>query len=47
MFITELGGKYDPQNLVIYEYDASKENISCLGFYKHCEKGKQIQIDSL
>ncbi len=43
----ELGGKYDSQNLVIYEYDAPKENLSCLGFYKHCENGKQIQIDSL
>lgn len=43
----ELGGKYDSQNLVIYEYDAPKENLSCLNFYKHCEKGKQIQIDSL
>lgn len=43
----ELGGKYDPQNLVIYEYDAPKENLSCLEFYKHCERGKQVQIDSL
>ena len=44
---SELGGKYNPQNLVIYEYDAPKENLSCLDFYKHCEKGKQVQIDSL
>lgn len=43
----ELGGKYNPQNLVICEYDAPKENLSCLDFYKHCEKGKQVQIDSL
>ena len=43
----ELNNKYDSQNLVIYEYDAPKGSLSCLGFYKHCEKGKQIQIDSL
>lgn len=43
----ELGGKYNPQNLVIYEYDAPKENLSCLDFYKYCEKGKKVQIDSL
>ena len=43
----ELGGKYEPQNLVIYEYDAPKENLSCLEFYNHCERGKQVQIDSL
>ena len=43
----ELGDEYNPQNLVIYEYDAPKGSLSCLNFYKHCEKGKQIQIDSL
>ena len=43
----ELSGKYNPQNLVIYEYDAPKESLSCINFYKHCENGKQIQIDSL
>lgn len=44
---SELSGKYNPQNLVIYEYDAPKKNLSCLDFYKYCEKGKQVQIDSL
>ncbi|MDO4742230.1 MAG: hypothetical protein Q4A79_02540 [Candidatus Saccharibacteria bacterium] len=43
----ELSGKYSPQNLVIYEYDAPRKNLSCIEFYKHCERGKQIQIDSL
>ena len=40
-----LDGKYDPQNLVIYEYDAPMKNLSCLEFYKHCEKGKQIHFN--
>lgn len=44
---SELSGKYNPQNLVIYEYDAPQKNMSCPDFYKHCENGKQIQIDSL
>ena len=40
-----LDGEYDPQNLVIYEYDAPMKNLSCLEFYKHCEKGKQIHFN--
>ena len=43
----ELSGKYNPKNLVIYEYDAPRKNLTCLEFYGHCEKGKRIQIDSL
>ena len=43
----ELNDVYNPQNLVIYEYDAPARNLSCSEFYKHCEKGKRIQIDSL
>lgn len=43
----ELRNKYNQRNLVIYEYDAPQKNLSCPEFYKHCEKGKQIQIDSL
>ncbi len=39
-----LHGEYDPQNLVIYEYEAAPAGLSCLEFYKHCEKGKQIHI---
>ena len=37
-----LHGEYDPQNLVIYEYGTPPAGLSCLGFYKHCEKGEQI-----
>ena len=40
----ELGGKFNSRNLVIYEYAAPAKNLSCIEFYKHCEKGKQIQI---
>ena len=39
-----LHGEYDPQNLVIYEYGTASAGLSCLEFYKHCEKGKQIHI---
>ena len=40
----ELGGKYNPQNLVMYEYGAPQRNLSCPEFYKHCESGKKIHI---
>ena len=43
----ELDGKYDIRNLVIYEYDKPEENLSCSDFYKYCENGKKVQIDSL
>ena len=39
----ELDSKYNPQNLIIYEYNAPKKNLSCFDFYKHCENGKRIQ----
>ena len=40
----ELGGKYNPQNLVMYEYGAPQRNLSCPEFYKHCESGKKVKI---
>ena len=39
----ELHGKYNPQNLIIYEYETPPYGISCSDFYKHCEKGKRVQ----
>ena len=43
----ELSNEYNPQNLVIYEYNEPQKNLSCSEFYQHCEKGKRITIDSL
>lgn len=40
----ELNNNYDPMNLCIYKYNKPKYNISCLEFYKHCEKGENIII---
>ena len=40
----ELSDGYNPENLVIYEYDAPKKRLNCAEFYKHCEKGKIIKI---
>lgn len=40
----ELKDKYDDNNLVMYEYDKPKYNISVQEYYKHCEKGKTIII---
>ena len=40
----ELNNNYDPMNLYIYKYNKPKYNISCLEFYKHCEKGENIII---
>lgn len=43
----ELKGKYNPQNLVIHEYETPPYGLSCLAFYKHCENGEQVRIFSL
>lgn len=40
----ELNSKYNPMNLCIYKYNKPKYGISCLEFYKHCEKGENIII---
>ena len=40
----ELNNNYDPMNLCIYKYDKPKYGITCLEFYKHCEKGENIII---
>ena len=40
----ELNNNYDPMNLCIYKYNKPKYGISCLEFYKHCEKGENIII---
>ena len=39
-----LNNNYNPMNLCIYKYNKPKYNISCLEFYKHCEKGENIII---
>lgn len=39
-----LHDEYQPENLVIYEYDAPDKPLSCPEFYRHCEKGKKIEI---
>lgn len=44
---TELKNKYNKDNLMIYEYNKPKFNISCIDFCKHCENGKNINIDIL
>ncbi|MBQ3309184.1 hypothetical protein IJG78_00720 [Candidatus Saccharibacteria bacterium] len=43
----ELNDKYNPQNLVIYEYKKPPYGLSCSEFYKHCEKGQKVKISSL
>lgn len=40
----ELHNQYEPMNLCIYNYDKPKYELSCLQFYKHCEKGTNIKI---
>ena len=41
---SELNNNYNPMNLCIYKYNKPKYGISCLEFYKHCEKGENIII---
>lgn len=38
----ELKNNFVENNLIIYEYDKPKYNISVKEFYKHCENGKCI-----
>lgn len=38
----ELNNNYNSMNLCIYKYDKPNYGISCIDFYKHCEKGKNI-----
>lgn len=45
--INELQNQYNPSNLFLYEYKKPKFHISTEEFYKHCEKGKQIDFDQL
>ena len=40
----ELNENYNPMNLCIYKYAKPKYGISCIEFYKHCEKGENIII---
>lgn len=40
----ELNNNYNPMNLCIYKYIKPEYGITCLEFYKHCEKGKNIII---
>ena len=40
----ELNNNYNPMNLCIYKYSKPEYGITCLEFYKHCEKGKNIII---
>jgi len=44
---TELNNNYEKNNLLIYEYNKPKYEISVAEFYKHCESGKNININSL
>lgn len=44
---TELNNTYNSNNLVIYEYTKPTYGIGVLDFYKHCEKGKQINQKEL
>ncbi|MEG2457774.1 MAG: ASCH domain-containing protein [Bacilli bacterium] len=43
----ELNNNCIKENLVIREYKKPKDHISVLEFYKHCERGKLINIDKL
>lgn len=43
----ELNDKYIKDNLVIYEYTKPKYNISVSDFYKHCENGNLVDLDSM
>ncbi len=42
-----LNDVYDPMNLCLYEYSKPKYHISPYEFYKHCEKGRQIDFSKL
>jgi hypothetical protein len=41
----ELNNNYEPMNLCIYKYHKPKYGITCIEFYKHCEKGDNIIIN--
>ena len=43
----ELNDEYNEDNLVIYEYEKPKYNISVKDFYNHCENGTKIDLDKL
>ncbi len=40
----ELHNQYESMNLYIYKYDKPQYELSCLQFFKHCEKGTNIKI---
>lgn len=42
----DLNYNYNNNNLVIYEYEKPQYHISTLEFYKHCEKGKFIKVNT-
>lgn len=44
---TELNDNYDKDKLILYEYPKPQYGISVIDFYKHCENGKNIDIDNL
>lgn len=43
----ELNHNYVQSNLHLYEYQRPKYHITTQEFYKHCENGKQIDLDAL
>ena len=44
---TSLNGDYTLENLAMYEYQKPEYYISMIDFYKHCEEGKEIDLNSL
>ena len=44
---TLLNSDYTLENLAMYEYQKPKYYISMIDFYKHCEEGKEINLNSL
>ena len=40
----EFNNNFNPMNLCIYKYEKPNYGISCLEFYKHCEKGESIVL---
>ena len=44
---TTLYDKYIKENLVIYEYNKPKFNISVQEFFDHCDNGKYVDIENM
>lgn len=42
--VTELNNTYDPENLVVHEYEQPQYHLTVQEFFDHCDSGKFIKV---